>query len=311
MFDLPDAWVWDFWLVDDGTDHHLFFLHAPRTLGDPDLRHDHARIGHAVSPDLRRWRRLADPLPTPAAGFDDLAQWTGSGVHDGERWWLFTTGRTGLDDGRVQRIGAATSVDLTSWQRTDLLLEADPRWYDVGTAVVDWRDPWVVRDDAGRWHLYATARSGGPGSGVVAHATSPDLRTWQVGPPLSTPTGRFDWLEVISVVAVEGRWVAIFNCLAAEMPGAAPGSGGVWSVPVEGPGSPVDVAAATRLADETSYVGKAVADREGRWWFLAFQHAGPDGRFVGGLHRPRPVGWRADGRGLELQGGRAGAAPLV
>ena len=77
---------------------------------------------------------------------------------------------------------------------------------------------------------------------MVGHATSADLVTWEVGPPLSVPTGRFDWLEVISVVRVEGRWVLVFSCLADQMPGAAPGAGGVWSVPVEGPGSPVDVA---------------------------------------------------------------------
>ena len=28
MFQLPEAWVWDFWLVDDGEQYHLFFLNA-------------------------------------------------------------------------------------------------------------------------------------------------------------------------------------------------------------------------------------------------------------------------------------------
>ena len=38
---------------------HVFFLHAPRDLGHPDLRHPHARIGHAVSQDLHSWEGLA------------------------------------------------------------------------------------------------------------------------------------------------------------------------------------------------------------------------------------------------------------
>ena len=302
MFDLADDWVWDFWLADDGGTRHLFFLHAPRGLGDPDLRHDHARIGHAVATDPGRWEQLPDPLPERRPGFDDLTQWTGCTVHDGDAWWLFTTGRSAAEGGRVQRVGAARSVDLVTWERTSVVLEADPRWYDVGTGEVHWRDPWVVRDAAGTWHLYATARTGGPGSGVVGHATSEDLRAWRVGPPLSASTGRFDWLEVLQVVEVEGRWVVLFSCLAAEMPDAPDGSGGIWTTTTAGPGRPVDVSAAVRLADETSYAGKLVADREGRWQLLAFRNRDAGGEFVGGVGDPVPVGWRADGLGLELRG---------
>jgi beta-fructofuranosidase len=182
------------------------------------------------------------------------------------------------------------------------VLEADPRWYDVGDDEVHWRDPWVVRDATGSWHLYATARAGGPGSGVVGHATSDDLSEWHVGPPLSAATGRFDWLEVLQVVEVEGRWVVVFNCLAAEMPHAPAGSGGIWTVATGGPGQPVDVTAAVRLTDEASYVGKLVADRAGRWQLLAFRNRDDVGGFVGGVADPVPVAWRADGRGLVLRG---------
>ena len=52
MFDLPEAWVWDFWLVDDQERYHLFFLYASRALKDPDARHYRASVGHAVSDDL-------------------------------------------------------------------------------------------------------------------------------------------------------------------------------------------------------------------------------------------------------------------
>jgi beta-fructofuranosidase len=33
---LPDKWMWDFWLIRDGMDYHVFYLQAPRSLGDPD-----------------------------------------------------------------------------------------------------------------------------------------------------------------------------------------------------------------------------------------------------------------------------------
>ena len=62
MFKLPEAWVWDFWLVDDGRDYHLFFLYASRALKDPHARHYRASVGHAVSSDLVHWERVVDAL---------------------------------------------------------------------------------------------------------------------------------------------------------------------------------------------------------------------------------------------------------
>ncbi|MDP3890510.1 MAG: hypothetical protein Q8Q44_04725, partial [Nocardioides sp.] len=130
MFDLPDDWVWDFWTAREGERHHLFFLHAPRSLADADLRHVNAVVGHATSEDLTHWERQGDVLgPQAAPAFDDLATWTGSVVRDDEeRWWMFTSGISHAHAERVQRIGSATSPDLATWTRTGLLLEADPRW---------------------------------------------------------------------------------------------------------------------------------------------------------------------------------------
>jgi beta-fructofuranosidase len=69
---LPDKWVWDFWLAQDGPDYHIFYLQAPRLLGDPGLRHWNVSIGHAVSPDLRNWRVLPDALhPGSSGDWDD------------------------------------------------------------------------------------------------------------------------------------------------------------------------------------------------------------------------------------------------
>jgi beta-fructofuranosidase len=309
VLDLADDWVWDFWTVRDGPDHHAFFLKAPRILGDPDLRHHHASVGHAVSTDLVTWTRLPDTLaPQPAPAFDDLACWTGSTVRgpDG-RWWLFTSGLSHEDGGRTQRIGAATSTDLLTWTRTDLRLEADPRWYAPAASShedLHWRDPYVVADTAGTWHMYVTAKAqpkGAPGNGVVGHATSPDLVTWTVQPPLGGPTGVFDQLEVISLAEVDGRWALLFSCLGPELVGLPPGTGGVWSVPVDGPGADVVLSGAVRLTSEDLYVGRVVSTEDGPR-FLAFRNRDEHGTFVGGLIDPHEVGWRADRLGLEVRG---------
>jgi beta-fructofuranosidase len=112
---LPDKWIWDFWLVRAGDEQHIFYLQAPRVLGEPALRHRNASIGHAVSRDLRSWRVLPDALhPGPDGAWDDLATWTGSAIaHDG-RWYMLYTGINRAERGLVQRIGLAASEDLVS-----------------------------------------------------------------------------------------------------------------------------------------------------------------------------------------------------
>jgi beta-fructofuranosidase len=203
---LPDHWLWDFWFAVDGDDVHVFYLQAPRALGDPELRHHNATIGHAVSRDLRRWQVLADALGTGAPGaFDDLATWTGSVVRHGGRWHLFYTGIARAEDGEVQRIGLATSGDLLTWERRGLLLEADRRWYDRE----HWRDPWVEWDpQRERWDMFICATAGG--RGILAHAHSPDLRGWTTGPPLSPPTDHVQ-LEVPQLMRDNGAWRVLFS----------------------------------------------------------------------------------------------------
>ena len=304
MLDLTDDWVWDFWTVDDGSSYHLFFLKAPRSLGNPDLRHWNASVGHAVSDDLRQWVRVDDALhPQPRPAFDDLATWTGSAVRAGDGTWLtFSTGLSSGDEGLVQRLGVSSSDDLVGWRRDPrALLEADERWYAVrGPSVREthWRDPWVERAADGRWHMYVTSRAAGTGSAVVGHASSPDLLDWEVHPPLSPPSRRFTWAEVISLHRLEGRWVLLFSCLSPEMVGAAPGAGGVWAVPVGGPGAPVDLDRATRVTSEDLYVGKLVRLRDGSSRFLAFENRDAAGRFSGGVIDPVRVEWRGDRLGL-------------
>jgi beta-fructofuranosidase len=302
VFDLEDDWVWDFWTFrPPGEPHHAFFLKAPRSLGDPDLRHRSARVGHAISEDLRSWTRLPDPLTGGPGPHDSLATWTGCAVSDQGTAWLFSSGLSVVEDGRIQRIGAAVSQDLLTWRSTGRLLEADPRWYLVPQqGEVHWRDPCVVRDDGGTWHMYLTAKVGGErGNGVVGHATSTDLKAWEVHPPLGPANGVFDQLEVISLARVQGRWVLVFSCLGPEIVGGHEGAGGVWSVLVDGPGAPVDLDAATRVTSEDLYVGRVVEHEQGAV-LLAFRNRDARGSFVGGITDPIPIRLRDDGLGIEI-----------
>jgi beta-fructofuranosidase len=318
VFSLPEAWVWDFWLVDDGTDYHLFFLYASRALRHPDARHNRASIGHAVSTDLVTWQRVPDALVrSDAPAFDDLATWTGSVVrHPDGRWFMFYTGASRDDSGaNIQSIGYATSSDLMVWDKAPgPVLAADGRWYEkyVPGPEGHWhdeafRDPWVFEDPSGDgWHMLVTARStAGPADSpddsvdraVVGHAWSPDLERWELRPPLSAPGTGFGQLEVLQTAVVDGRQVLIFNCLAGQMTPAAQASGttgGVWVAEAASPLGPYDLAGAHLLADDRWYVGKLIVDRETRESkFLAFVNV-VDGRFVGAISDPVVASWDGD-----------------
>lgn len=314
MFALTDSWVWDFWVVDDGTDYHLFFLHAPKSLGDPDLRHHNATIGHAVSRDLRSWQRRADAVAKGAPGeADDLATWTGSVVRDDDGlWYLFYTCATLTTAGNVQTISVATSPDLETFTKAPApLLRAekpfyeqlsDGAWHDEA-----FRDPWVFRDpDGDGWHMLITARMPeGPrlDRGVVGHATSPDLRAWTLQPPLSAVGQGFGQLEVMETVELGGEQFLLFNCMAGDMPEERrpETTGGTWIAPAAGPLGPYDIAGAHQLTDDRYYVARPVRERgTGRTLLMAFRNADDEGRFVGELTEPvelalvdgvpRPVG---------------------
>ncbi len=300
---LEDDWVWDFWFARDGADWHIFYLRAPKSLGDPDLRHLNATIGHARSVDLRRWEILADAIaPGPCGTWDDQATWTGSVVRSGAEWWMFYTGISTLDDGKVQRIGAATSADLSNWVKSpsNPVCAVDGRWYETlgGGAWYEeaWRDPWVFPDAAGEgFHMFITARSnGGPSNsrGVVGHAMSPDLVTWTVRPPVAGP-GSFGHLEVSQQISMAGRHYLIFSVPGDMQPGvdadrALTGIGYAVADAPEGRYRPGPTPFVYADRPGTLYAGRIVVDDD-RPVLVATLHNDANGDFVGAISDPLPL----------------------
>lgn len=294
MLRLDHHWVWDSWVADDGESYHLFFLKAPRTEAGPSSRHTRATVGHAVSTDLVAWTELPDALGPAPGAWDDLSIWTGSVVRgDDGRWQMYYTAiseRGGITD---QRLGLAVSDDLVTWQRvgTTPLLEVDDRWYKTlpgsGAASETWRDPLVLRDEDGvGWHMLITARGvGGDANndGVIGHARSDDLVTWEQGPPLTEPGAGFGQLEVPQVKEIEGRWVLVFTCHPDEQADSRRAQFGdycTWSVPGDSPIGPWDVSRARPFrAAPTLFAAPLVQRRDGTWCLIGFlnrEHEGID-----------------------------------
>lgn len=221
---IDGKWLWDSWYVHDGKVWHGYFLQADRSLGDPDLRHFNVSQGHATSTDLSTWTHHGTtfaPSTTPA--WDDYTTWTGSVVRgDDGLWHLFYTGTTRAERGMYQRIGHATSTDLHNWTRVGdgLCLDLtgpNADCYETDHIVGHWhdramRDPWVMRNPDGGWLMYFTARAPGipepNAGGAIGFATSPDLMTWTLCPPVFT--GGFGQLEVPQVFRQGEHWYCLF-----------------------------------------------------------------------------------------------------
>lgn len=299
---LPDRWVWDFWIADTGTDYHLFFLSAPRALVDPTLRHRNASIGHAVSDDLVTWTVLPDALTCGEPGrWDDIATWTGSVIEVGGTWFMLYTGLSSDSDGLIQRIGLATSQDLMHWERFGQrpLIEADPTWYEMlGDSTWPdqaWRDPWVFADPAGDgYHALICARNRiGPvdARGVIGHAVSPDMLTWEVRPPLISPSG-FGHMEVPQVVWAGDSALLVFSTddstLSVARRSGQPATG---TYICRGPGllGPFAVPETVPLRRHSAlYSGKLVRRRDERLALMGFVNM-VDGEFVGEISDPLPI----------------------
>lgn len=304
---LKDKWVWDFWFAKDRGDYHIFYLQAPRALVDPEIRHWHASVGHAVSKDLRHWQTLPDAvLPsTHEDAWDSLTTWTGSIIQHKGTWYMFYTGTDRSDQGLVQRIGLALSDDLQNWRRYDHnpIITLDPAWYELLDKDIwyeqTWRDPWVFACD-GKFHALITARSkqGDPKArGVIGHAVSDDLLHWEIGAPLAEP-GEFAYLEVPQLVAINHKWYLIF-CVEKEK--YAPqrlarkkgkAVTGTHYLIAEQPLGPFRLPENDVLYGDqagSSYSGKLIQDHTGEWKFMAALFKGGANGFVGDISDPMPV----------------------
>jgi beta-fructofuranosidase len=304
MLYLEDLFVWDFWLaprIHADEPFHCYFLQAPRSLPDPEMRHDQARIGHATSTNLIDWDYHGTILPLGTPGtWDDWTQWTGSVTRFDGRNYLFYTGRSRSEPVNVQRIGLAVSDDLYTWRKApeNPVLEASSPWYEAptldGANRSDCRDPWILRHD-NQWLMYYTASAAGVPKdrrGVVGIARSDDLIRWTPGPPVAAP-GLFGEIEVPQVLPVGDQWVMLF-CTAqhADIDGQRATWNGTHYFRAPSPFGPFELAPGPLLlADDagTNYAARAILDPWLGNHLMAFRRYDESGQFVGALIDPIPL----------------------
>jgi beta-fructofuranosidase len=317
VLSLNDKWIWDFWLVKNEADWHIYFLQADNTLADPEMRHRNVTQGHAVSQDLINWTHLGTCFKaSDVYAWDDWTTWTGSVIQGPDRTWhLFYTGTQRIGDGLIQRIGHATSQDMHSWVRVGnglcldlagphahLYEEYTPgHWPDRAM-----RDPWVIKNPEGDgWLMYFTARVPGRAEpnagGAVGFATSQDLNSWTLQPPVYTG-GDFGQLEVPQVFKHGEHWYCTF--CTADHHWAESYKAGNPQVPVTGNSY---LMAKSHLGPWTAakpfldggnpckrYAGKIV-EVGGKLFIMGFLYIDEQGKFVGKVSDPVPLRVNADG----------------
>lgn len=306
MLRIADRWIWDSWMADDGEYYHLFYLQAPRALGDAGLRHTNATVGHARSTDLVAWEVLPDALGPRAGAWDDLAIWTGSVVQADDGSWLMFYTAISTTRGHVlkdQRIGVVASDDLVTWHRTGdrPTLEVDTRWYrsldEDPTASETLRDPLVFKDKGGDgWHMIYCARAAGGrrnDDGVLGHAWSEDLVHWEARPPISAPGTGFGQLEVAQIKVIDGAHVLVFTCHPQEMTEeriARSGHYCTWSVAGDATLGPWDIDTAQPFTAEPDlFAAPLVQQRDGSWALVGFRNLEPRGTLSFHIMDPIPV----------------------
>lgn len=300
---LADRWIWDSWYVWDGDTCHAFYLCASKGLVDPNRRHRYTNVGHAISKDLTNWTVLPDAIsPSDSPAFDSWTTWTGSTVKgDDGKWYMYYTGTSREDGGDVQSIGFATSDDLITWQKfsNKPIVSADSQWYEklgqTNWPDEAWRDPWVYKSpEDNLWHMLITARAKGTGriKGVVGHATSSDMLSWEVKEPLSEPNQGFAQLEVFQLAEVNGVPLLIFCCgwreLDDDLQLRVGQTDATYSVVCNKDLSDLDFRKAKPFLSVPVYAGRLVQDTEGDWFLLGFINL-VDGEFVGEISDPIPV----------------------
>lgn len=320
MVFIPEQhYLWDFWLVsphewgDLRRLYHLFYLQAPRSLHDPNLRHGVATVGHAVSRDLRQWEHWGTVLEAGERGsWDDRVIWTGSVTIQNDLAYMFYTGISQAQQAPIQRIGLATSLDLVHWERhaDNPLLEVDARWYEPQSAdqwnSQAWRDPYVVYDSHERaYYMFLSARvneGSHDGRGVIGLARSTNLLSWELLPPVNIP-GDFAEMEVPQVMALNGRYYLLFCAsrhatarLSSSEREAWVGTHYLVADALTGPYRSLTEEPLVADTTGTYYAGKLVRGSTGTLFFMAWRQWDEHGNFCGGLSDPAEVLVLPDGR---------------
>lgn len=257
----------------DGT-FHLFYLF--------DRRGHKSKWGlgahqwaHAASEDLVHWTEY--PI---AIGIDDEKEGsicTGSVIFHEGRYYAYYAVR--MCDGSPAQLTAAVSEDGIHFVKSHRVFALQLP-YDAASA----RDPKVIRDDAGLFHMFVTTSllQGGESRGCLAHLVSEDLADWKAVDPLVV-LDISDQPECSDYFRLGAYYYLVYSNFGTARYFFSEQPFGPWRAPEE-----------NVVAEQAYRVPKAAEWKDGRILFAGF-YVDPDVDY-GGTVRFYEARGRADGR---------------
>ena len=200
-------------IIKHGAFYHLFHLILP----------NHDYIAHAVSRDGFIWRRVKNALYIGEPGdWDDDMLWTMHVTTDPDiegQWRMFYTGLSRKENGRIQRIGLATSSDLFHWEKVrtpGYPLSLNTPVYETAISEsrlwVSCRDPFFYMEEDQRLLLVSARVSHGPnirrGCVGMGREVKPGHFVWE--DPLFHPR-MYDDIEVPGLIKLDDKYYLIGN----------------------------------------------------------------------------------------------------
>lgn len=192
----------------DGT-LHLFYIKADESLPESERA---KALGHATTTDLKHWTFHPDVIPVVPDTWEESFIWAPHVVADGSVWYMFYTG---VNRFYAQATGLAVSNDLFNWTKSldNPIYTPDPSW--AAWSPTTWsncRDPFVLRDAEGIWHLFTTAWTN-TSRGAISHAAGPDVASLADLGPLFVHPGPKAWhvLESVNIHEVGGKYNMSFT----------------------------------------------------------------------------------------------------
>ncbi len=208
------------WNANGSWTFHLFYIRQNQRLrltqGCSQAECTEKMLGHSVSNDLHQWTVLDTAAIVVRPGrWDSFHVWAPSIVRKGVRYYMYYTG---VDGTGQQRIGVATSTDLSTWTQGDSVLTVTTAGLWVDQTKRDLRDPFVMEnpDVPGEWLMYFTAQTTeypGMAAGFVRSSdvafSSGTIRTG--GALWRTQQNRQSGLESPHVFQYSGKWWMFFT----------------------------------------------------------------------------------------------------
>ena len=188
---------------------HLFYIRADENVPESERA---KALGHATTTDFKTWTQHPDVINVEPNTWENSFIWAPYVIEYFGNYLMFYTG---VNQNYAQATGLAVSADLYTWYKVagNPIYTPDPSW--ASWSPNSWsnsRDPYVVQDEQGTWHLLTTAWTN-QSQGAISHATSTDLANWTDQGPLFVHPGPKAWhvLESANAHLVNGKWHLTFT----------------------------------------------------------------------------------------------------